>query len=455
MQLPQEFLSELAGYGTSVFDKLPEALCLDPSVSVRFNRAKGFAPKSDADCVDWCPQGCYLPTRPAFTFHVPLHQGAYYVQDASSMFLWHVIEALTADKRPIRYLDACAAPGGKATVALDVLPKGSVVVANEFVPQRAAVLRENLIKWGNPLHVVTQGDTSRFRSTPAVFDIIAADVPCSGEGMMRKDAQAVEQWSPSLVKQCVARQQEIVSNLWEALVPGGYFIYSTCTFNRLENELMVQSIIEKYGAEPVKIPTNPDWGICDAVNSDLPCYRFIPGRIRGEGLFMAVLRKPVGAIASTAHRGHNEKSRRQSNRAVQAVVEKWIDEGEVVCDGDSVKVAVPILFTDFPYRPLIEVATIKGKDVVPTQALALSALLRDDAFQRVDVDALQALAYLRGETILLPSDAPRGIVLLTYASRHLGFVKNLGSRANNLYPKAWRILSNRPPEVETDALLGI
>ena len=244
MELPAQFLDIIRSYGSEAFEALPRALAEEPSVSVRFNRAKGFGPAPSADTVSWCPQGIYLPERPAFTFHPPLHQGAYYVQDASSMFLWHVLSRLTADGRPVRYLDACAAPGGKTTVALDVLPQGSVVVANEYDGRRAGILRENLTKWGAPLHVVTSGDTARFSAYPSAFDIIAADVPCSGEGMMRKDPEAVSQWSPALVEQCVERQREIIANLWPALAPGGYMVYSTCTFNREENELMVSRLIE-------------------------------------------------------------------------------------------------------------------------------------------------------------------------------------------------------------------
>ncbi|MEF2642622.1 MAG: rRNA cytosine-C5-methyltransferase, partial [Paramuribaculum sp.] len=179
MLLPEGFMARFEGLGVPALDALPQALAEEPSVSVRYNRLKHSLPPDGADTVPWCPEGCYLPSRPQFTLDPALHQGLYYVQDASSMFIAHAVRHLTASGQPVRYLDACAAPGGKTTAALSALPPGSLVVANEYVPSRAAILRENLVKWGAPA-VVTQGDVSRFAADGASFHIIAADVPCSG-----------------------------------------------------------------------------------------------------------------------------------------------------------------------------------------------------------------------------------------------------------------------------------
>ncbi|MDE6461118.1 MAG: RsmB/NOP family class I SAM-dependent RNA methyltransferase, partial [Paramuribaculum sp.] len=292
MALPQGFVEMIEGFSFPPFSNLAETLAgTAPEVSVRFNRAKYSAVPPLTDKVPWWRGGFYLHSRGAFTFDPALHQGIYYVQDAASMFIARVAEFL-ADGQPVKWLDACAAPGGKTTAVIDALPEGSVVVANEFVRNRAEILRENLAKWGTPNVKVTDGDTKFFRQYKSLFDIIAADVPCSGEGMMRKDAEAVAQWSPALVESCAKRQREIIANLWSALKPQGYFVYSTCTFNRTENEDMVQWIMDEYGAEPVEIPVEASWGISPGIDVDFPCYRFIPGITRGEGLFMAVLRKP-------------------------------------------------------------------------------------------------------------------------------------------------------------------
>ena len=448
MNLPEGFLAQFSSWGVAALDNLSVALSTDPIVSVRMNTAKGLVLPDGADVVPWCPVGCYLAQRPSFTFEPEFHQGLYYVQDASSMFLRHVAGFLTADGAAVRYLDACAAPGGKTTAALDVLPKGSLVVANEYVATRAAILRENLTKWGVPC-VVRSGDTARFAADGAQFDIIAADVPCSGEGMMRKDAKAVEQWSPALVAECASRQRQIVDNLWDALAPGGYMIYSTCTFNRAENEDMVEYMIEKYSAQPVKIPISDQWGIVAAVGADFPAYRFIPGAVRGEGLFLAVVRKPmddefdVTAIAKP----RKEKPRKGGKEKLPAIpkeVNSWLkpEAGgvlKVLPDG-SIRAAFPMQWSDFPYIPEIEIATLKGRDIIPSHDLAMSVALNVEAFPLQEVDKSTALEYLHCNAIALPSEAPRGIVLLTFGGKPLGFVKNIGSRANNLYPRSWRIL---------------
>lgn len=447
MALPQEFLDEIEGYAFAPLDGIGAALLTPPSVSVRFNSGKGWHAASGADVVPWCPAGCYLDRRPSFTFDPLLHQGCYYVQDASSMFLWHVLKQLTDSDVPVRYLDACGAPGGKTTAAIDALPEGSVVVANEYVPARAAVLRENLVKWGYPLCCVTQGDTSRFAADGAVFDIIAADVPCSGEGMMRKDEEAVRQWTPALVRQCASRQREIVDNLWRALVPGGWLIYSTCTFNRTENEAMVEYLTDTYGAESVEIDVDSSWNVAGGIATGAHCYRFIPGRVRGEGLFMAVLRKPAGdeSLPSGGKRAkRKERAVPKDGTQLSKEVRNWLLPGyscELLVRDDRVVVRPSIAWSDFPYAPEVEIATVKGRNVLPSHTLAMSRMLNPQAFNRVEVDYDTALSYLRCEAVTLPPDAPRGPVLLTYGGAALGFAKNLGNRANNLYPKPWRILS--------------
>ncbi len=451
MDLPAGFMAQFATLGVAALDALPQSLAAEPSVSVRYNSRKGASVPEGCDPVAWCPTGCYLAERPAFTLDPAMHQGLYYVQDASSMFIHHVIDHLTASGEPVRYLDACAAPGGKTTAALDVLPAGSLAVANEYVAARASMLRENLAKWGVPC-VVRQGDTSRFAADGAVFDIIAADVPCSGEGMMRKDAKAVEQWTPALVAECAARQRQIVDNLWLALAPGGYMIYSTCTFNRTENEEMVQYMIDRYGAEPVEIPVDPSWSIIPAIGNDFPAYRFIPGAIRGEGLFMAVVRKPLSAEAVTGS-GRQKKQKQQKQRdnrsrketiRIPAEVREWLlpESGvdlSVSAEGNVVAM-LRSQWADFPYMPEIEMATLKGRDLIPTQMLAMSCFLNPEAFPCHEVDKNMALEYLRNQAVTLPVGTPRGMVLLTYGGDPLGFVKNIGSRANNLYPRSWRIL---------------
>ncbi len=445
--IPPLFIAQMAAVDSGLAAALAEALsCTEPVVSVRHNCRKGRVPAANADKVPWCPGGEYLDRRPAFIFDPAMHQGLYYVQDASSMFLWYAVKQLAGDA-PVDYLDACAAPGGKTTAAIDALVDGSRVVAHEFVPARAAVLRENLFKWGYPYVAVTTGDTSRFRDEKGRFDIIAADVPCSGEGMMRKDAVAVEQWAPALVTQCAARQREILSNLWPALRPGGYMIYSTCTFNLDENEHMVKHLVDEYGAEPVSIDVPSEWGIAGALAGNAPVYRFMPHNLRGEGLFMAVLRKPAGDNGCRRVPKRAKPARPACLPDVCREVGKWLDPSYapvLECDGDTVYAVPGGYDASDRLRARVPVAVVKGKSVIPAHELAMSLMLRRGVFPEAEVEKNVALQYLRRESVALPGCVPRGIALLTFGGMPLGFVKNLGSRANNMYPSSWRILSHMP-----------
>jgi len=451
--------------------------CLEttlPSVSVRVNlrKTRGVVPATACGRagVPWCDTGFYLPERPDFTHDPALHQGLYYVQDASSMITHHVVRHLVklpeggeAARRPIRYLDACAAPGGKTTAAIDALPDGSVVVANEFDFRRASILKENVIKWGYPHVIVTRGDTARFRRLPEWFDVVAADVPCSGEGMMRKDETARLQWSEALVRECAARQREIVANIWTALRPGGYLIYSTCTFNRAENEDNVAWIVDELGGELQEIPLPEGCGI---VCRDGGCMRFLPTRLSGEGLFTAVLRKRADICVDDMPRErHGKPARRMKGsggdlkpattksggvlRDASGICSGWLD-GDFLFNADANGNihAIPSDMAEMAGEAVrvldvicrgVEVASSKGKTLMPAHALALTTALRPDAFESVEVDKPTALSYLRRES--LPGmPAGKGAVLLTYGGHPLGFVNNLVNRANNLYPAAWRIL---------------
>lgn len=350
--------------------------------------------------------------------------------------------AAEAGGAPLRWLDACAAPGGKTTAIASRLPEGSMLVANEYDRSRAAVLAENVAKWGDGRVACVRGDAARFASMRGAFDVVSADVPCSGEGMMRKDAEAAAQWSPALVEECARTQWRIVEALWEALRPGGAFVYSTCTFNRTENEEIVARLAAGKGARGVTVEALERPEIVRGIDIDLPCYRFLPGRVRGEGLFLCVLRKPGDASAAAV------KTPRASRKpdAAAAAVGAWL-EGDyaVATDAAGAVCAVPRAVSALlPEARGVQVAQIKGRDILPAQPLALSTSLRDCAFPAVAVDYATALAYLRREAVTLEG-APRGIVLLQYAGRPLGFVKNLGNRANNLYPQAWRIMSTHAP----------
>ena len=400
--------------GETRFNSYLEAFEKEAPVSIRLHVTKGRffcdilgdVTKEPSLCympVAWCAEGYYLEGRPQFTFDPLFHAGCYYVQEAASMFVTHVIKWIMENgqwkmETPLQMLDLCAAPGGKSTAMLSVLPEDCTLVSNEPIPTRAQILLENITKWGAKNCIVTNNYPRDFKKAKAKFDLILCDVPCSGEGMFRKDPATISEWSVQNVEKCWRLQREIVADAWECLNPGGIMIYSTCTFNTKENEENVRWIMEEYDAEVIDIPIDPSWHITGSLldGFEAPVYRFIPGITRSEGLFVCALKK----------RGEWREVRGKRN-----------DLRQLKClsiDG------------------MQELSTLQSPLSTPT----------------VDLPYSEALKYLRGEAIVLPSDAPRGIVTVTYKGFALGPVKNIGNRANNLYPKPWRIKTTHLPTEE-------
>ena len=455
MILSQEFIEQLQGLLPDEWEALVESITAsEPSVAVRVNEARGAKVPAGARRVPWCAEGFYLADRPAFTFDTDWHAGHYYVQDASSMFITHVIKHFVHE--PVRYLDLCAAPGGKTTAAMQALPPRSLTVANEIVPPRARVLADNVIRWGNPRCVVTSNTPANLGKFSRFFDVIATDVPCSGEGMMRKDDEAVAQWSPALVEQCAQRQREILADVWPALRPGGLLIYSTCTYNRQENEEIADFIVSELGATSLEVPIEADWNIHPAIGSPCHCYRFMPHRVDGEGLFMTVFRK-VGEGPR-----QDIRIKEKNAKKVDETCKPWLAKPQdyIIDQQGDLTIAVPqdigreVAALRASLNVLhagVELATVMGRKMVPHHALAMSTARADGAFPVCEVDYPTALHYLRGESITV--DGPRGHVLIAHQGAVLGFANNLGNRANNLYPKPQRILSTHLPD-EKPTVIG-
>ena len=449
MALPKEFINILGEIlEADERDRLLNALQTEPQVSIRFNPlipdAESLALQS-LECsadgrVPWAGNAVYLDHRPQFTLDPLIHMGCYYVQEASSMFLEQAVRKCVSG--PVKALDLCAAPGGKSTLLASLLPEGSLLVSNEIQRGRAQILAENMTKWGRTGVMVTCNTPKQIGQSNLMFDLIAVDAPCSGEGMFRKDEGAVTDWSLQNVEMCALRQRQIIEDVWPALKPGGYLIYSTCTFNRHEDEDNVQWIIEQFGAEAIKIDTNPEWNIKASLTQDnLPVYHFMQHLTRGEGFFLCLLRKPDGAFRELPQKPF------KADPTVPAECRKWLNDGyEYYVKGDSIYALPAPLASDmnqvnkelYSLIPGIEVAVRKGHDWVPAHALAMSDALNTEAFNKVDITRKQALEYLHCDALRL-EDAPRGIVLLTYKGIPLGFAKNLGNRANNMYPQEWRI----------------
>lgn len=468
MQLPNDFILQMKDIiGDENSRRLCDALAEKATVSIRLNRAKTSDIPFDTDTVGkpvaWCNDGFYLNERPLFTLDPLLHAGAYYVQEASSMFLSHVVGTLlgkrTADDdiektdlAPQAILDMCAAPGGKSTILRTMMPQDSLLIANEPIGRRANILSENIQKQGFPNTIVTNNYPKDFSRSGIMFDFILCDVPCSGEGMFRKDRQAIEEWSPQSVAKCQALQREIVSEAWKCLRDGGTMVYSTCTFNTRENEENIRWIADELGGEVIDIPTEPSWNISGSLLKDfnMPVYRFIPGKTEGEGLFMAVIRKKgdttVYSKANRNIKGKNRNNGKNGTVDLSRYIRRADDFTTIETDGDIV--AFPKMWEQI-YKTArknlrivhagITIGQTKGRDFIPHQALALSTILKKDAFPCVDLEYEDAIKYLRKESIELHGDVPRGYVVVCYKGLPLGFVKNIGNRSNNLYPNEWRV----------------
>jgi 16S rRNA C967 or C1407 C5-methylase (RsmB/RsmF family)/NOL1/NOP2/fmu family ribosome biogenesis protein len=460
MGLPSIFVREMRALLGGDYPAFAAALSGEAQVSIRLNPGKvetGRCPTDGMRPVAWCRDGRYVAVRPSFTADPLFHAGCYYVQEASSMFLEQVVRQHVTE--PVVCLDLCAAPGGKSTHLSAMLPQGSMLVANEVIRSRAGVLSENVTKWGDPSTIVTRNDPAEIGRIASVFDVVLADVPCSGEGMFRKDRQAMASWSPAGVDLCAMRQQRIVADVWPALKPGGILIYSTCTFNVRENEQNIRWIMDRFGAEALTVDVRPEWGVAGCQDVDtrvvpVPVYRFFPHLAEGEGFFIAVVRKPQGRDVE-APVCSSQNKRTPSKDAFQPFsstpVGHWIQSADrylIEANNRSV-VAFPCRYAEL-YRLLssrlevvsagIRLAEIKGKDIVPCHALSMSVALNREAFPSYEVDKATALQYLSREAIYnLPPELPESYILLTYGGHPLGFVKNIGRRANNMYPQEWRI----------------
>lgn len=439
------YLSEAIGAGKA---KVALSALGEPaSVSVRMNPCKLPASghfQGKVSGVPWSEYGLMLEDRPVFTLDPLLHAGCYYVQDSSSMFVGHVLRKILPEVHadgPLRVLDLCAAPGGKTTDAAaslrSVFGDGFLLVSNEVIRSRASVLAANVALWGDPSVMVTSADPAVIGRNEGFFDIILADVPCSGEGMFRKDADSAAQWSEENVEHCVARQRRILADVWPALAEGGLLLYSTCTFNRYENDGNVRWAADTLGAEPYDPEAAPDWP--EIIRTEYG-YSLVPGFVKGEGQYCAVLRKTGGKPRMKV----SGNGRKRANGVLPAGVFS-IPVTEIV-KGDIVKAVPEVIADDAAWlESAVRIVASgcaafsrKGKDLVPCADLALSVCLGKDVFPRADTDRKTALRFLHRDTFALP-DAEKGYVMICFEGHPLGFVKNLGNRCNSLHPQERRI----------------
>lgn len=426
------------------FEPFLRSLEKPPPVSIRFNPRK--LKNYHGEQVPWARNGRYLSERPIFTLDPLLHAGAYYVQEASSMLLEQAVMHTMDLDQPLTVLDLCAAPGGKSTHLLSLLSADSLLISNEVIRSRSSILSENLQKWGHDNVVVTHSDPSDFQRLPGLFDMILVDAPCSGEGLFRKDPEAMSEWSPDNIELCSLRQRRIVNNIWPALKPGGVMIYSTCTYNEKENIDNLKQMAVERDIAFLRIPVPPAWGITVVEDGGAVGYQCFPHHLKGEGFFLSVLQKGDSGILSKYKTKDVFKCPTKSQREDFS---RWIlspDAQYYFIHQNTIRM-FPVgkkmeVLLALHYLKVIGIGTsiaeIMKNKLVPDHALALSIKLNKVNTTRIPVTRDQALAYLRKNQLELPSSR-LGFALIEFEGMGLGWVNVIQNRFNNLYPSSWRI----------------
>lgn len=420
--------------------------------SVRLNQFKPFDLAKhpfmhSLKSMDWCEQGYYLNGRPSFVLDPLWHAGAYYVQEASSMFLQTIISQLADSEKYYKVLDLCAAPGGKTTLLANAFKNG-LVVANETIKSRNAILEENCIRWGSDHIVVTQNDPSHFKALPNFFDFIVADAPCSGSGLFRKDPQAIQEWSVENVLHCSQRQERIIEESITALQEGGYYIYSTCSYSFEEDEKIMDYIASLEGMQSVAIQLPEATGIVTthSPNCHAEGYRFYPDRLKGEGFFVAVFQKQKAAYTSQFSTPFRFTAVNKKDLASLEAIFNLPHHVECIQHQEEL-IALPLHCLQdlqtirahlYVKKMGMRIGILKGADLVPAHDLAMSQWDKMP-YSDISVDLPDALQFLRRADFKL--DAPKGWHSLSYMNCRLGWVKVLTNRLNNYYPNTWRILN--------------
>lgn len=407
-------------------------------------RLNAFRPGVETLClpytdgqVDWCPDGRYIRpgVRPGLS---PLQfAGAYYIQEASAMAPAMVLNVQPGEK----VLDLCAAPGGKSGQLAAALRGEGLLVANEPEPARAKILSATLERLGVANAIVTNALPEKLSPLlPGYFDAVLVDAPCSGEGMFRRDPASREQWTPASPAGCAARQAGILDHAARMLRPGGRLAYSTCTFNRAENEETIAAFLSRH---PEFTPAAFELPGVDASREG--CLRLWPHRLRGEGHFVALLQKGQGeqpVMTPTIRPVRPEKEVREALSLLKQVVpglDQALADGErVIRAGDYLRLSpwgAPPLPGVRVLREGLHLCRLGRGYVEPDHALAM-ALRPEQAAQTRALTPEETGRVLSGETV--PGDM-RGWTLFTLQGLPLGWGKASGGVVKNHIPKGLRL----------------
>ncbi|MEM8526172.1 MAG: RNA methyltransferase [Bacteroidota bacterium] len=448
MPLPAAFVAQMQDLLQDDYADFENALQQAAPVSIRYNPRKNTSHSLEKKVL-WNPQAYYLEGRPVFTLDPHFHAGVYYVQEASSMFVAEAANQLLDFDRPLKVLDLCAAPGGKSTALLSLLNEESILVSNEVIKSRYHILRENLTKWGNSNVFVTNHDPKDFEGLEGFFDLVLVDAPCSGEGLFRKDARAMQEWSPEAVQHCSARQRRILSIAPKLVKKDGILMYCTCTYNTTENMDNVHWLLETNDLAPEQLILAEDWKIREVRKEKAVGYQFFPHLVKGEGFFIACLKQKEDFFHTPKKKkstfAHLQKVPKKQLEAIHLFVRKDLsldffqtEKGRIFAFPASLTSTFIHLSASLKKSAYgAEIGIIKGKSLVPAHALAMSHLITPD-FPKLALDKQQALQFLKKLPVEVDG-SKEGWHLVTYENSALGWAKVLKRRMNNYYPKEWRI----------------
>lgn len=451
MNLKTAFLDSIANCQGFEQDAFVAAHQQQPVVSIRINPTKIHShavvveESNIKTTVPWCDGAYVLHERPSFTLDPLFHAGAYYVQEASSMFLQQVVKQLFGNDRARKALDLCAAPGGKSTLLASMQQFG-LIVSNEIIQSRVSILQENIIKWGGMHVLVSHNDPNDFKELPDFFDFVVVDAPCSGSGLFRKDVKAMEEWNPELVDFCAARQKRILMAAAASLAEGGYLFYSTCSFSEAENEANLDFLLDTGMFEPVAISLENEWNIIHSISDKHQAsgYRFYPDKISGEGFFCGVVRKIASKDAYAPTKMISPKP-----VVPKAEIADWIQHvnayyffqkaEELFAFDAAFATELTLLSSILKLRKSgLRLGEFIRNEFIPNHELAMSTI-QHSSIPVIHVDRQQALQFLRRETPLVDT-VSNGWALVQYKNISLGWVKQVQGKAKNHYPLNWRIL---------------
>jgi len=460
-QLPAALLTSLQavkGFDERTFTEVHQSGEQVTSIRLNPNKPVTLNPQT-LQKVPWSSNGYYLSERPSFTSDPLFHAGAYYVQEASSMFLEEVIKQTCDLTQTLKVLDLCAAPGGKSTLIQSIISENSLLVSNEIIKTRVNILSENITKWGAANVVVTNNDPKDFQRLPEYFDVIVVDAPCSGSGLFRKDPEAIDEWSENNVTLCSQRQQRILADILSSLKPGGILIYSTCSYSEAEDEEICDWLLSgiQYPVSSIRNPISSirlqikaEWNIIETLSSQHNAYgyRFYPDKLKGEGFFIAAFKK-------NGEKGDDKKWNGKAKLQFPGKPEieivktylintdvlsffKW--QEEIIAIPATILNEIPFLQSSLYLKKAgVKIGSIIRNELIPDHEFALSRLM-SDSVPSVDVDMESALQYLRRQDIAVDTEL-KGWVLIKFQNMPLGWIKILPNRINNYYPKGWRILN--------------